>query len=208
MRATLIIVALAGVASADPVADAISEQLQANLPDNLGIAQVFVPSSLAAAKPDKLTVEPPTTVLHAGRPSIKVIYKKQTYYVPVALSALVDVAVTTHPLAAGSIITDDDVSIEHRAFTGAAAKNVIGATVIADLDTGAAIGSRDVKLPAPTPRGSRVGVEIVRGSLRIKGTGTLELAARIGEPASVRLAFNNTVVKGTMTDANHVTVEE
>ncbi|MFT3694205.1 MAG: flagella basal body P-ring formation protein FlgA [Kofleriaceae bacterium] len=208
MRALLVIVLFAGIASADPVADAISDQLQANLPDNLGIAQVFVPSSLAKAAPDKIIVEPPTTVLHAGRPSVKVIYKKQTYFVPVALSALVDVAVTTHPIAAGSEITADDVTIEHRAFVGAAARNVIGATTIADLDAGAAIGSHDVKLAAPTPRGSRVSVEIVHGSVKIKGTGTLELPARIGEPASVRLAFNNSVVKGTLTGSSLVTVEE
>ncbi len=204
-----LILVLCATAHAD-VADAITEQLAPLLPSNVGIAQVFVPPALAHAKPEGLVIEPPSTVLHPGRPSIKATYKNKTYYIPVALAAMTDVAVVTHAVAAGSVLTGDDFSIEHRAMQGApaASAQMIGATMLKDLDAGAPIGAHDVTLAAPTPRGSHVSVDIARGSVHIKGSGVLELAARVGDPATVRLSYNQTVVKGTMIAPGVVVVGE
>ena len=78
--------------------------------------------------------------------------------------------------------------------------------MLEDLDAGTAIGAHDLALQPPLPRGSHVDVEIVRGAIHIKGSGVLELAARTGEPATVRLAFNQTVVRGTMVSPGVVLV--
>jgi len=200
MKALIVIALLSATAAADPVADAIAEKLQPMLPDNVGVAQVFVPAAFAGASPANVIVEPPSSQLRPGRPSVKVTIKHKTLYVPVALAAMTDVAIVTHAVASGTVLTAGDISIEHRALAGAPAPaaQVIGATVTKDLDAGTPLGAHDLVLPAPTPRGTHVSVDIAHGSLHIKGQGTLELAARIGEPATVRLSYNQTVVKGTL----------
>lgn len=203
MKALLVILLLSLSAAADPMPTpmevAIAEKLGEMLPDNLGVAQVHVPASLANVKPDGLVVEPPSQ-LRPGRPSVKVTVHKKTVYVPVTLAQMTDVAVVTHAMGAGAVITAADVSIEHRAVEGAtaAAAQVVGGTLKKDLEAGAPIGAHDLTLPAPSPRGTRVSVDIVHGELHIKGSGVLENPARVGEPARVRLAFNQTVVAGTL----------
>jgi flagella basal body P-ring formation protein FlgA len=209
MRSAFIILALSAPVFADPVGDAITAQLDAVLPHELGVAQVFVPKALEGVAPDAIRVEPPAEP-HIGRPSVKVLVKHTTYWVPVTLSKLVDVATLVHAVAAGTVLTEDDVAVEHRAFAGIPAPlvQVIGATVLEDLDAGTPIGAHDLALQPPLPRGSHVSVEIVHGGLHIKGSGVLELAARTGEPATVRLAFNQTVVHGTMMSPGVVVVGE
>jgi len=199
MKALLVILLLSASASADPMADAIADKLGAMLPANLGVAQVHVPAALANVKPDGLVVEPPAQ-LRAGRPSVKVTVHKKTVYVPVTLAQLTDVAMLTHAMGAGSVITAADITIEHRAveIAVAAPAQVVGGTLKKDLEAGAPLGAHDLTLPAPSPRGTRVNVDIVHGELHIKGAGVLENPARVGEPARVRLAFNQTVVAGTL----------
>ncbi|HEY3802776.1 MAG TPA: flagellar basal body P-ring formation chaperone FlgA [Kofleriaceae bacterium] len=207
MRIALFIMCFASVAAADPIGDAITTQLDAVLPKELGVSQVFVPKALDGFAPDAIRVEAPLEP-RVGRPSVKVIAHHRTYWVPVTLSRLVDVATLVHAVAAGTVLTDDDVEVQHRAFAGIPAPlaQVIGATVIEDLDAGTALGAHDLALQPPMPRGSHVDVEIVRGGLHIKGSGVLELAARTGDIATVRLAFNQTIVRGTMVSTGVVVV--
>jgi len=207
MKSLVILCLLAGAASAAPVADAITEQLDAALPKDLGTAQVFVPKALEHVAPAAIRVEP-ITQPRAGRLSVKVIAKHQTYWVPVAITKLVDVATLVHAVAAGTVLAADDVEIRHRAFAGIPAPlaQVIGATVTEDLEAGTPLGAHDLALQPPLPRGTHVAVEIVRGSIHITGSGVLELAARPGDPVTVRLAFNQTVVHGTMTAPGTVVV--
>lgn len=199
MRTLVIIAMLAATASADPVGDAITSQIDASLPKDLGTAQVFVPKALEHVAPDAIRVEP-VAQPRAGRLSVKVIAKHQTYWVPVAITKLVDVATLVHAVAAGTVLTEDDVEVSHRAFAGIPAPlaQVIGATVTEDLEAGTALGAHDLALQAPLPRGTRVSIELVRGNVHVTGSGVLELAARPGDPVTVRLAFNQTVVHGTM----------
>ncbi len=209
-----VLLLLSAAASATPpsshaMEDAIAEQLQPMLPANLGVARVFVPASIANAVPTNLVVEPPAQ-LRAGRPSIKVTFKKKVIYVPVALSAMLDVAVVSHAVAAGTTLSEEDFTIEHRATEGASAPaaQVVGGTLMRDLEAGQAVGAHDIALPPPSPRGMRVSVDITHGGVHITGMGVLELSARVGQPATVRLAFNQTIVKGTMTSPGVVSVGE
>jgi len=194
--ATLCMIA---VASADPVDDAIRTKLEAMLPENLGVAHVFVPASLANADPSKLVVESPRE-LRAGRTSIKILIRGKASWVPVSLAPLADVAVTTRPIAAGDTLSAHDFALEHRAVDEAPAPIAVllGSTATHELAAGAPIASHDVALPPPLPRGTQVAVDVRRGSVHVKGQGTLELSARPGQPASVRLAFNKTVLHGVL----------
>jgi flagella basal body P-ring formation protein FlgA len=207
MRTLLAILLLAATASADPVGDAIADQLGATLPHDLGVARVFVPKSLEGAAPASIRVEP-LVQPHVGQPSVKVTAKHHTVWVPVQLAKLVDVVTVVHAVAAGTVLTADDVEVEHRAFAGMPAPlaQVIGATVIEDLEAGTPLGAHDLALQPPLARGTHVSVELVRGNVHVRGSGVLELACRTGEPATVRLAFNQTVVHGTMTAPGVVVV--
>ena len=200
MKSLLVIILLTASAHAEPVADAISAKLAAQLPANLGVAQVYLPKSLADAAPETITIEAPRE-LRAGRPSIKVMAKgHRAVWVPVTLAPLVEVAVVHHAVGAGTVLSAADFTIERRAFDAAPApaKQLVGATVSHDLAAETILGSHDITLAPASPRGTHVAVEIVRGGVHVKTAGILELAAHPGEPASVRLAFNQSVVHGTL----------
>jgi flagella basal body P-ring formation protein FlgA len=190
---------LIAVANAEPIDDAIRSKLEAMLPENLGVAHVFVPATLANTDASKLVVEPPRE-LRAGRTSIKILVRGKASWVPVSLAPLADVAVTTRPIAAGDTLSANDFALEHRAVDEAPAPIavLIGSTATRELAAGAPIASHDVALPPPLPRGTQVAVDVRRGGIHVKGQGTLELSARPGQPASVRLAFNKTVLHGVL----------
>jgi flagella basal body P-ring formation protein FlgA len=196
MKSLAIVVVLAGVAYADP-ADDIRDKVAAVLPPGLGVARVYAPATLTKIDSVELPGE-----FHAGRPSVKVVSHGRTIWVPVAIGPVAEVAVATHALANGDVITDADISIESRATEGgiapAPSASLVGSTVVHAIAGGQTVAGKDVTLPPPLPRGSQVAIELYRGSVRIKGTGVLEMPARPGQPASVRLAFNKTVVHGVL----------
>ncbi|HEV7555219.1 MAG TPA: flagellar basal body P-ring formation chaperone FlgA [Kofleriaceae bacterium] len=195
MKALAIVVVLAGTAHADP-ADDIRDKVAAVLPPGLGVAHVYVPSTLTKVDSVELPGE-----FHIGRPSVKVLSHGRTVWVPVAIGPVAEVAVATHTLTNGDVITDADISIESRAIEGfapAPSGSLVGSTVVHAIATGSTIAGKDVTLPPPLPRGSQVAIELHRGSVVVKGTGVLELPARPGQAASVRLAFNKTVVHGML----------
>lgn len=66
------------------------------------------------------------------------------------------------------------------------------------IAAGAPITSRLVALPPPLPRGTQVSVDVRRGAVHIRGSATLETAARPGETASARLAATKLLVRGTL----------
>ncbi len=75
---------------------------------------------------------------------------------------------------------------------------LVGASVTGSIAAGAPIAARDVSLPPPLARGTQIMVDVRRGAVHIRGTGTLELAARPGEPASARLAATKIIVHGRL----------
>ncbi|HUJ61681.1 MAG TPA: flagellar basal body P-ring formation chaperone FlgA [Kofleriaceae bacterium] len=203
MRAVCLLCALAGAASADPIDAIVRDRVAPTLPANLGVAKVDVPPALAAldVDPAKVAIELPHE-LRAGRASVKVtVGKRAAVWCQVSVAAIVEVAVAQRALAPGEHVGDADIAIEDRALAEVApapVSTLIGATVTRDIAAGAPIGAHDVALPPPLPRGTQVEIDVRRGAIHIHGTATLEIAARIGEVASARLAATNTIVRGTL----------
>jgi flagella basal body P-ring formation protein FlgA len=200
--AALVVVFAASAANAAPVEDAMREQMLPSLPANTDIAKVYLPATLAKLDVDSsdVSIELPRQ-LGIGRKSVKVTVRGQrTVFVPVLIGELADVAIAEHSLAVGSVIGPDDVRIETRAVDKAYAKGgvVIGSRVAKAVKTGAFVGDKDITLPPPLPRGTQVSVVMKRGAVRVHGEGTLELVARPGEIATVRLAHNKSIVRGTL----------
>jgi flagella basal body P-ring formation protein FlgA len=208
-RATLAIAIVAFLAAlanrvyADPIEATVRTRLEPTLPAGLGIARVYLPAELAAldTAPSRVAIELPRE-LRAGRTSIKLTVRgRRTVWVPVAIAALTDVAIAQRELAPGDVIAGDDIAIERRAVadaTMAPAATLVGAQVTTAIAAGAPIGARAVALPPPLSRGTQVEIDVRRGAVHVRGTGTLELAARPGEPATARLTATRLVVHGTL----------
>lgn len=201
--AAIVVVLATQVASAAPVEDAMREQMLPSLPANTDIAKVYLPANLAKLDVDSadVVVELPRA-LGIGRKSVKVTVRGQrSVFVPVLIGELADIAIAEHALAIGSVIGPDDVRIETRAVDGKSyAKGgvVVGSKVAKAMKAGALVGEKDITLPPPLPRGTQVAIVMQRGAVRVRGEGTLELVARPGETATVRLAHNKTIVRGTL----------
>jgi flagella basal body P-ring formation protein FlgA len=198
-----IVVLAASAANAAPVEDAMREQMLPSLPANTDIAKIYLPATLAKLDVDSadVIVELPRS-LGVGRKSVKVTVRGQrSVFVPVLIGELADIAIAETSLAVGHVITADDVRIETRAVDGksyAKAGVVIGSKVAKAVKAGAFVGDKDITLPPPLPRGTQVAIVMQRGAVRVRGEGTLELVARPGETATVRLAHNKTIVRGTL----------
>lgn len=203
--AVLVTGVLAPAASAAPVEDALRAQLLPALPPATDIAKVYLPATLARLDVDAadVIVELPRQ-LAVGRRSVKVTVRGQrAVFVPVLIGELVDVAIAEHALAAGAVITAADVRLETRAVADGAkgvakAGVVVGSKVAKAIKAGALVAEKDITLPPPLPRGTQVAVVLERGAVRVRGEGTLELVARPGETATVRLAHNKAIVRGTL----------
>lgn len=189
------------------VEDAMREQMLPSLPPNTDIAKVHLPANLARLEvaSSEVVVELPRQ-LGIGRKSVKVTVRGQRpVFVPVVIGELADVAIAERSLPIGHVITDADVRIETRGIDGKNHANnnvVIGSKVAKAIKAGALVGEKDITLPPPLARGTRVAIVMQRGAVRVRGEGTLELVARPGETATVRLAHNTPlrgkVVRGTL----------
>lgn len=193
---------LAGVAHAEPLDAVVRARVTPALAPGLDVAKVYLPANLAAldVDPARVAIELPHE-LRAGRPSVKLILRGRTSYVPVAIAAAGDVAVAQRAFAPGDVIGPDDIAIEHRAIADivpALPAALIGSSVTSAIAAGAPIAARDVVLAPPLPRGTQVEIDLRRGAVHIRGTATLEVAARPGAPASARLAATKIVVHGTL----------
>lgn len=216
MRALVLIATLclgASTASADSVDAIVRARLAPVVPVGFGIARVHVPKALAEVDvaPAQVTVEVPGE-LKLGRRSVEVTLKgKRTLYVPVTIGKLIEVAITTHAVAEGDVLGAHDLSIEQRAVevtTPAPAASLVGATVTRALAEGAPIQRDDVVLAPPLARGTQVSIEMRRGSVRIRGTATLEASARPGQSAVVRVGQTRTLVRGLLVAPSTVIVGE
>lgn len=201
------VASFAAPAAADPLADVVRAKL-APLPPGLGVVAVHLaPAQNVDVAPAIVALEPPAEV-RRGRASVRVYVKGKVMWVPVTFGAIARVAVARHAIALGDTVTAADIALEDRATDvdrPAAPDDLIGASAVRAIADGAVVTARDVALPPPVPRGTAVEVVVQRGAIKVRGTGTLELAARTGQPASVRLAGNRQVVHGTLL-ASHVVV--
>ena len=194
---------LAARASAEPLDDVVRAKLAPMLPAGLGVARVYLPAPLAKldADPARVSIELPRE-LRAGRPSLKLTVRGHaTTWIPVAIAALVDVAIAQRDLAIGDVIGEADIALEQRAvadLTAAPSATIVGAQVSHAIAAGAPIATRDVALPPPLARGTQIAIDVRRGSVHVRGTGVLELAARPGEQATARLTATKLVLHGTL----------
>jgi flagella basal body P-ring formation protein FlgA len=134
------------------------------------------------------------------------------------LAAVGPVIVVDHALAEGAILTEADVVLVQQALpSGAVAstptaleatrRRLVGATLRRAMAERAPITDEDVAPTPPIARGAAVQFELRRGGLLVRGRGTLERAARIGEQVLVRLSAASTPVRGTLVSATEVVLE-
>lgn len=200
-------------AAAEPLEAVVRDRIAPALPPGLDVVKVHVPASLAKLDVDAaaVVVEVPRE-LRAGRPSVKVTVRgRPAQFVPVAIAAVAEVAIAQRALPAGTVLAPGDVVVELRplepgAPPPAAVNSVVGATVTRPLAAGAPVGRADVAPPPPISRGASVTVEIRRGSVRVRGPGLLENAARPGDSVAVRLVQTRAVVRGTLVAPSTVVV--
>jgi flagella basal body P-ring formation protein FlgA len=206
--ACAMLVAVAAPAAGETIDDAIRTRLAPSLPADLGVATVHVPASLASAKPDVITVVAPSDP-KPGRRSVKVTVGRKSVWVPVTFARLAPAVIARRALPAGTVVTEADVVLGMLPVAGSAPTaiaTVVGGTITSDVAAGAAITDSSIAMPAPLPRGAKVSVVAVRGSVRVATTGTLETAARPGQPASVRLSTSRAVAHGTLVAPSTVVV--
>lgn len=207
--ALLVVLLAPALATAAPLDRVVRDQLAPQLPAGLGIREIHLPRTLA-----RVDVEAASVVVElpreprAGRSSVRVtVPGRAVTFVPVSFEALATVAVARRPIIQGATIVLDDVDFVERPVAASLdATLVIGARASHAITTGAVLGPRDVVLPPPVPRGTQVTVELRARGVSVRGTGVLELAARVGLPATVRVLATKQVVHGTLTSASTVLV--
>lgn len=207
----LALAAAAGAARGDALESVVRTRVAAALPDDLGVADVQVTRGLAGldVEPATVAVELPRAV-SVGRASVKLtIGRRPPVFVPVTVAKLVTVAIANRALAPGAVVEDGDVALERRPALAAnrAPLTLVGSTVRHAIAPGGMVTVNDVEQARPLPRGSQLTVELRRGNVRLRGTGTLEAAARPGEPATARMIQTRTVVRGRLSGRGRLVVE-
>jgi len=92
---------LAGRVHADPLDAVVRDRITRALPPGLDVAKVYLPPALAGldVDPGKVAVELPHE-LRAGRPSVKLVLRGRTSYVPVAIAVAGDVGIAQRAVRA------------------------------------------------------------------------------------------------------------
>ncbi len=214
MRAMLLAaatVALATTARAETLPTIIGDRAAAGLPPDLAILAVHLPRSLTDVDADPTTVDVDfPAAARPGRASVRVRLRAgraRTVFVPVTFALLVDVAVATHGLAPGDLVTIADLRWERRATDprAGAARAPLGQQVNAPIATGEILDDARLTAPPPVARGTAVRVEVRRGAVAITARGRLEQPARVGATARVRLA-GGALISGTLADRERLVV--
>lgn len=210
MKLLALLVLVPALAAADTVDAVVRAQLADQVPAGHAIDAVHLPRAMATldVDPAAVVVELPRA-LRAGRVSVKVsVPGASTAFVPVTVLAVSTVALARRAITAGETIGRGDVDLVERPASAAIASPdiVIGARASRTISRDAVIGTRDVVLPPPLARGTRVSIEVRRGAVTVRGSGVLELAARVGQPATARLAATKQVVHGTLVGSSTVVV--
>ena len=209
---TLTSLAFAGTIAAEPRATVARTRIEATLPPHLAIGELHLTPRLAAldVEPAMVAIEWPRPP-RAGTSNVRVRWAgTQTRFVPVTVAVKATVAVAIRDLAPGESITATDIRLEDRPLAAgfAPAPQAIGLTTTTAIAAGSIVAAGAVIRPAPIARGTAVTVEVRRRGLRVTAHGTLERAARPGEPALVRLAADRPPIGGTLTAGNRVVVGE
>lgn len=134
-------------------------------------------------------------------------------YVPARVSAMGEVVVARRPLAAGAMLTPQDVARERRALTDLSQgylrqlDTAIGSTLRQPVAEGAVILPGQVVQPRAVRRGQRVVIEAVRGAMQVNGSGEALADGMPGERIKVRNVGSGRVVEATVRPDGRVRVE-
>jgi flagella basal body P-ring formation protein FlgA len=208
--AVAIALAVAPAAEASPAAEAeVRALVEATLPADLALVDLDAPADLAATDLEVRWKAAP----RAGKSRVLVLTgpatQRRTRWVAIELAQKLAVPVARRSLAAGTVLSANDVSIEDRAAPGALALDasaVVGLRVRRPIAAGAALTEADVELGPPLARGTEVEVVVRSGALAITSRGKLESAARVGDQVRVRVEATRRIVSGRLTGAGTVLV--
>mgnify|MGYP000897751993 CR=1 FL=1 len=208
--AALTLGALAGTTHAETLPAIIGARAATALPEHLALAAVHLPRNLHAIDADPAAVDVEFPAARPGRASVRVRLRgkrPRTVFVPVTIATLADVPVAVRALAPGETVTAADVRWERRpAPHGAAAASPVGQEVHAAIAAGEPLDDARLTAPPPVPRGTDLRVEVRRGSVIVRARGKLEVSARVGGTARVRL-IGGGLVTGTLVDRSRFVVE-
>lgn len=171
--------------------DPASAAIAATLPAHLALVEARIPARIAeqaAAKDAQVVVEwrtPP----RAGSSRVSITTRSARAWVPVVLAAQLERPTAARALPAGHVIAEDDLVMELAPGSRdpLAPALVVGATVRTALDAGDELTAEVLALAPPLPRGTTITVVAQLGALRVSRTGRLEVPARVGELARIRL---------------------
>lgn len=211
----------AGDEPTDPFAESrqamqkdIAKQLEPDLPGNLLIGEVAVPSSFVLEEGDSLRAQWRRTPKEGNAFALVELMRNDNVqrraFVRVKLLAVHEVLVAQRELTEGEVISEGDLALEPRIGTDGVALapvSLMGSSVLQDVEFGQLVSSTNVALPTPIARGSAVKVVVRVGAARIESHGRLEASARPGEQVRVRVRATRKVVQGLLVDPKTVELE-
>lgn len=134
-------------------------------------------------------------------------------YVPVQVRSLTDVVVATRQLAAGQILTAQDVAIGRRRMTDLSygylkhPEAAIGSSLRRPVAEGGVILPALLAQPMLIRRGQQVVIEAANGLIQVNGAGEALTDGRVGERLKVRNLASGRIVEGRVQTDGRVRVE-
>jgi flagella basal body P-ring formation protein FlgA len=194
--------------------DTVMEQLGPDLPGNLLIGEVSIPSTFVPEEGDTVRARWRRTPKEGNAFALVELMRngavQRRAFVRVELLAVHEVLVAQRDLSEGDVIAAGDLALEPRIGTegiALAPVSLLGSSVIGDVEFGQLVSASNVELPAPIARGSAVKVVVRVGAARIESHGRLETTARPGERVRVRVRATRKVVQGLLINAKTVEME-
>ena len=205
----------------DPFAEArqaiqkdIAKQLEPDIPANLLIGEVSVPTTFVLEEGDSVRAAWRRTPKEGNAFALVELIRndmvQRRAFVRVKLLAVHEVLVAQRELEVGEVISAGDLALEPRIGTkgiALAPVSLLGSSVLEAVESGQLVTSSNVALPTPIARGTAVKVVIRVGGARIESHGRLEATARPGERVRVRVRATRKIVEGLLIDAKTVELE-
>jgi len=189
----------------------ITKQLEPDLPGDLIIGEVSVPTTFVLEEGDSVRAQWRRTPKEGNAFALVELMRddavQRRAFVRIKLLAVHEVLVAQRELAEGEVISAGDLGLEPRIGTEGVALapiSLIGSSVLEDVEFGQLVTSTNIALPTPIARGTAVKVVVRVGGARIESHGRLEATARPGEQVRVRVKATRKVVQGLLVDPKTV----
>jgi flagella basal body P-ring formation protein FlgA len=210
----MITLCLALTAAVPALEAEIRRQIEASLPEDLGLVELSVPGDLTGTRPAVRWQNAP----RRGTRSVAVTVERggaaHTAWVRVELAEIKEVALARRALRAGERIAAADLVVVRRpAQRWLPPAALEGAEVLAPIAAGEALlpASRlptALRLLPPLPRGHAVRAVARVGRAEVAAPAALVRPARPGQRAEARIAGGGRTVRGTLIDTQTMRVEE